>query len=65
MDATDKSLLLLFFRKETLSCLLSFPPHPGSYAFSSEKEDSFFAFASVSDHALPVTRLTGALPPPP
>jgi len=26
LDATDKSLLLLFFRKEVLSCLFSFSP---------------------------------------
>jgi len=32
-DATDKSLLLLFFRKEVLSCLFSFSPYLGSYLF--------------------------------
>jgi len=31
LDAIDKSLLLLFFRKEVLSCLFSFSPYRGSY----------------------------------
>jgi len=31
LNATDKSLLLLFFRKEVPFCLFSFLPYLGSY----------------------------------
>jgi len=40
-DAIDKSLLLLFFRKEVLSCLFSLSPYPGIYLFLQIKESSF------------------------
>ncbi|HTZ70512.1 MAG TPA: hypothetical protein VMB71_07680, partial [Acetobacteraceae bacterium] len=41
VDATDKSLLLLFFRKEVLSCLFSLSPNLSGYLFFLKKRRIF------------------------
>ena len=61
LDAKDESLLLLFFRKEVLSCLFSF--YLDSYQIGKIRLDGASARAGWADSAgeLPLNLDTGAL----
>jgi len=48
LDAIDKSLLLLFFRKEVLSCLFSLSPTWAVTFFEKKKQKTFALLCTFS-----------------